>query len=235
MNPEVRDHFQQENIKIVPVPANMTSKYQPADLTVNSPAKGLMKHKFNNWYSDEIGKALDAGQDYRNIDIQLRLSALKPLHASWMLEMYDYLTSAKGKKIIIKGLEAAGITQAILGGSNSLPSLDPFSEVDPMENDTIVSMEEACHNSFDERDYATCYRSEPNDDETSDDEEVFYHETLEEEGDTSRNIFDVIDDELDQQSIEVIDISNGGEHETYESSDDYDLPQQSDGEERADN
>ena len=74
----------------------MTSKCQPVDLAVNGAAEGFMKNKFNTWYSEEIGKALDQRVNYMNIEIPLRLSALKPLHASWVVQLHDYLTKGEG-------------------------------------------------------------------------------------------------------------------------------------------
>ena len=39
----------------------MTNIFQPLDLTVNGSAKSFMKRKFTEWYSAEIGTALDEG------------------------------------------------------------------------------------------------------------------------------------------------------------------------------
>ena len=153
----------------------MTNKYQPADLTVNSPAKGFMKNKLNIWYSEEIGIALNQGVNYMNIEIPFRLSALKPLHASWVVQSYDYLIE-KGRGLILNGWNGAGITHAMEG--SNLHCLDPFEEVDPMKYH--ANLEEHSRLSFLVCDYHSAYQSVRHDDD-SDDVEEFYNETLEQE------------------------------------------------------
>ena len=202
-------HFDENNIKIAPVPANMTSHYQPADLTVNGPSKGFMKLKFSSWYADEIGKGLDGGENINNIEVPLRLSGLKPLHASWLVELYDYLTSSRGKEIILNGWSRAGIAQAIRDRSSSLPSLDPFQEIDPMEY--VVSFEEHLQYVHEDRNYAVCYVTENDGEEDKSDgtaDEIYYLESLQEDltelddVDDDRNIFDVFDDEVSDDEEE---------------------------------
>ena len=67
-----------------------------------------------------------------DIDVQLRLSLLKPLHASWLVDLYNEFTSSKGKDIIISGWRASGILDALKLGSVGLPSIDPFDDIDPL-------------------------------------------------------------------------------------------------------
>ena len=68
-------------------------------------------------------------------DIGLKLSILKPLHAGWISDLYGYLTSEEGGKIISNGRKAVFITNIIEKNSKSLDSLDPFYEVDPLNNE----------------------------------------------------------------------------------------------------
>ena len=60
------------------------------------------------------------------------LSTLKPVYASWILELYNYLTSKSGKEIIANGLKAAGISDAI---KTFLPlePLNLFSSIDTLD------------------------------------------------------------------------------------------------------
>ena len=67
------------------------------------------------------------------IEVELLLSKLKPLHPSWLIELYNHFTSSTGKEIIPNGWKAAGITNAIKNNSSSLDPLDPFSTIDPLE------------------------------------------------------------------------------------------------------
>ena len=38
---------------------------------------------------------------------------MKPLHAKWIMEVYDYMTSGDGKPICLKGWEVAGSAGAV--------------------------------------------------------------------------------------------------------------------------
>ena len=81
----VIDKITENNIKLVKVRANMIRLFQPSDLTVNGAAKAFMKKRFIEWYSRCIIQELDSGVD--NIDIQLKMSVLKPLHANWINDL----------------------------------------------------------------------------------------------------------------------------------------------------
>ena len=70
------------NVKVVQVPANMTHFLQPLDLTVNGSAKKFMRHKFVTWYAEEIKNQMDAGVPAESIDVNLKLTSLKALHAN---------------------------------------------------------------------------------------------------------------------------------------------------------
>ena len=95
----VLDLFEGHNIAITFVPANMTHLYQPLDLTVNGYAKQFCKRKFNQWYTDQITQQLDDGKTVQEIDVKLRLTTLKPLHAQWMTEFLTTWLVVRGKKL----------------------------------------------------------------------------------------------------------------------------------------
>ena len=61
----------------------------------------------------------------------MRLSLLKPLHAGWMVDLYNHMTG-EAKKIIDSGWTSSGIKDAIRLGLNALPSIDPFNDIAPM-------------------------------------------------------------------------------------------------------
>ena len=87
----------------------MTHFYQPLDLTMNGSAKGFIATKFNSWYAQQISDELESGKPLEEIDIKLRLSALKPLHLAWVVDFYRYTTSADGKEIVINGWKSPEI------------------------------------------------------------------------------------------------------------------------------
>jgi len=93
-----------------------------------------MKEKFAMWYCSKIKEALDKGIAIDEIDIKTPLTMIKPLHAKWLIEMYDELTSDKGRNVVVNGWRASGILEAVEIGSVNLQSLDPFQDIDPTEN-----------------------------------------------------------------------------------------------------
>ena len=68
------------------------------DLTVNREAKQFMKDQFTSWYSAQIQSQLDSGVILDDVDVDLRLSVLKPIHATWIVSMYNHLPSSEGRQ-----------------------------------------------------------------------------------------------------------------------------------------
>ena len=67
-----------------------------------------------------------------NIEIKLRLSLIKPIHAAWVVDIYNHMPSERGIEIIESGWRASGILDALRKGSSALPSIDPFVDIGPM-------------------------------------------------------------------------------------------------------
>ena len=113
----VIEKIRENSIKLVKVPPNMTQLFQPLELTVNGAAKAVQLYE---------------GKEIENVDVQLKLSVLKPIHANWIIDLFNYFTSEKGREIISNDWKAAFITEAISTDSHGLDSLDPFQAVDPL-------------------------------------------------------------------------------------------------------
>ena len=103
----------ENNIKLVKVPANMSRIFQSLDLTVNGAAKAYTKKRFTESYSRCIIQELGSGKGVDNVDIQLKMSILKPLHANWLNDLYNYFTALEGKETIANGWKAAYMTEAL--------------------------------------------------------------------------------------------------------------------------
>ena len=101
MTKNVQDLLKELNILVSFVPNNMTHLFQSLDLTVNSWAKRFMKEEFTMWYASKVKESLDHGVAIDDIDIMAPLILIKPLHAKWIIDMYDQLTSEKGKEIVM--------------------------------------------------------------------------------------------------------------------------------------
>jgi len=91
---------------LVIMPHNLSNKFQPLDLTTNQKA-----NKFNEWYAEKVSKELRLRKAAGDVKVSLKLSDLKPLHAKWIVEMYDCLKDEKAS--IVKGFEKAGILEAV--------------------------------------------------------------------------------------------------------------------------
>ena len=140
----------ENNIKLVKVPADITRLFHSLDLTVNGAIKAYLKKRFTAWYSRCIIQDLDSGKGVDNIDIQLTMSVLKPLHANWKNDLYNYFTAQKERKL----QPTAGrlhISDALKKGKQGLDPLDPFASIDPVSDESepidfaVQSNEEVDH------------------------------------------------------------------------------------------
>lgn len=52
-----------------------------------------------------------------NIDIKRQLTVMKPLHVKWLIDIYNTLTSAKGKKVVTGGWRTFGILGSVKEGA----------------------------------------------------------------------------------------------------------------------
>ena len=91
-------------------------------MTVNGYAKRFLKYKITEWYSSQVRAHLDNEVSIDYIEVGLQLSKVKPIHAGWLVEFYNHMTTSKGKAIIDSGWKAAGISDAVKLGSSKLSS-----------------------------------------------------------------------------------------------------------------
>ena len=81
-------------MKLQKVPANLTNLFQPLDVQggPNGHAKRFMKKKFTLWHAEQVKSELDKGKKIEEIDISMKFSILKPLHAKWLIDLYNCMT-----------------------------------------------------------------------------------------------------------------------------------------------
>ena len=89
------------------VPGGCTGDLQPLDIKINALFKKEVKAKFTNWYSEHVTAGLQQGKEVGDINVDLRLSHIKPMHAKWMISVVSSL-SAKSE-LIKEAFQAAGI------------------------------------------------------------------------------------------------------------------------------
>ena len=137
---DVTSLLTEHNVYVVLVPNNMTHLFQPLDLTVNKHYKSFLKRLFSKWYSQQIEKQLSIGKKIEEVDIKFTLTTIKPLHAQWLVEFYDEMTSEPGSTVIVNGWKVSGIYDGLKMGSANLPSIDPFQDISPhLESNDLES------------------------------------------------------------------------------------------------
>ena len=113
-NNEVAKLCRKNNCTLIIVPHNLTNKFQPLDITVNEPAKSFIKDKYSMWYTEQKNnsmKQLNEGKASADVKVSLNLSKIKPLHAKWVYEMYEYLR--RRSDLVLNGFESVGITEVV--------------------------------------------------------------------------------------------------------------------------
>ncbi len=90
------------------VPGNCTGELQPLDVSGNAVFKQALRNKFHNWYADQMARALEEDEDPK---LDMRMSVLNALHASWLLSAVDDLKGCKDE--LIRGWEQTSIKAAM--------------------------------------------------------------------------------------------------------------------------
>ena len=73
-------------------------------------------------------------------DIQVGLQLMKPVHAGWIAEFYNHVSTPKGKNVIDSGWKSAGIFNALELVSSKMPSID---HLDPMLSNSVEQSDDS--------------------------------------------------------------------------------------------
>ena len=103
MTLEVTLLLAEENILFVKVANNMVHLLQPFHLSVNGWIKKWMCQRVADWYAEQIQGDLELGSELESIKKKVTLTAMKPLHARWLIELFNIITTNQGKNVIISG------------------------------------------------------------------------------------------------------------------------------------
>lgn len=101
----------ENNIHQVFIPAGCTGVLQPLDISVNGPFKQQMKQSFTVWYSQQVHEQLYGGKSVEDINVDMRISNLEPVHARWLISAIVYLKCEKD--ILLCGFEQVGIYDVV--------------------------------------------------------------------------------------------------------------------------
>ena len=97
----------------------MTNYFRPLHLTVNGPATQFFERKVSGVVCKRNRKASRQRFCCYSIDVNTKLSVMKPIHARWLVGLYDHLQNKP--EVIRKGFEMAGIVAAVTD--------DPFEDL----------------------------------------------------------------------------------------------------------
>ena len=139
MTKDVTDLLLHNNIFYVKVLNNMTQLFQPLALTVNGHCKSFLKKKFAEWLSRQFNNQLALGKKVEDIEMKFPLTTIKPIHASWITEFFNHMSTEEGINIILNGWKASGILCAVQDGSAGLPPIDPFQDLSPLPSSPHVA------------------------------------------------------------------------------------------------
>ena len=110
---------------------------------------------------------------------------MKPLHAEWLVELYNQMSTAEGQKIIYSAWKASGITEAIKAGKACLQPLDPFHFICNLNESQLAN--------------GCSYNNEDSDESSSESESEYVLAD-----DFERNVFDAVLDEDDELQLFLI-------------------------------
>ena len=85
----MKEKLQVSHIEVAQVPKNMTLLLHQLDLTTNGVAKKMEKNEFSAYFTSFIMQAMlrDPNIDVTAIEVDLKLSTLKPLHAATVIKI----------------------------------------------------------------------------------------------------------------------------------------------------
>ena len=93
-NDTLKELWSENNCEIVTVPHNLTNEFQPLDISVNKAEKALIQNQYNDWFSNEVSVQLKKGIDPNDIKTTSKLSNLKPLNTSCIINFYKHLSDS---------------------------------------------------------------------------------------------------------------------------------------------
>lgn len=112
LNNEMKKTLQENCIDWLIVPARCTSELQPLDSdgSVNCILKKQLKCQFKDFYAGKLLDGLSSGVTLSSINIDLRLSVMKPLQCKWLIKALEHVETQSDA--IITGWRKTGLLDA---------------------------------------------------------------------------------------------------------------------------
>ena len=70
---------------------NLTNKFYLLDISINKVAKASIQNRYNECFSYEVAIQLMRCSDPADVMISSKLSDMKPLHVSWIVDFYNHM------------------------------------------------------------------------------------------------------------------------------------------------
>ena len=121
----VIQHITHKGCVVLYAPNNMTNYFQMLDLNVNGQAKEFLKKKFEVWYAEQVTEQIKAGRNIYDVEVPMKMSDMKPIHARWVTGLCDHLKNSK--EMILTSWQMSGLEEAY---NKELPPEDPFADLD---------------------------------------------------------------------------------------------------------
>ena len=106
------DKLEANHIKVVYIPAGCTGELQLLDISVNQVYKVEIKCQFTHWYAGNIEKGLREGKEVEDVKVDIRLSAIKPIHAKWLVDVHAIMNEKSD--LILNGFRKSGIFECLV-------------------------------------------------------------------------------------------------------------------------
>ena len=87
------------------IPAGLTKYVQPMDVYANAQIERIGKDIYNDWYAGKVLEWINSGKDVKDFVIDTRWSVMKPIHARWLVQIFNSLPA----DVMSKSFELAGI------------------------------------------------------------------------------------------------------------------------------
>ena len=95
-------------------------------MSANKAANSFISDKYNFWLANKVSKQLRAEKAAADV---IKLSVIKPLHAKWIVDLYNTLKD--NKELAINGFRSAATNEAIENAKVIVEKVEnPFKEFD---------------------------------------------------------------------------------------------------------
>ncbi|KAJ8313425.1 hypothetical protein KUTeg_009053 [Tegillarca granosa] len=102
-NEDFLSYLHKNRIRTIFVSVSPTEELQPCDRSVNGKFKSKLKQKFVEWHAEQLSDELKRGVRIENVTVDLKTSNVKPIHANWLLSVFDEIS--KDKHCVIEGFK----------------------------------------------------------------------------------------------------------------------------------